>query len=141
MEMVFLCLRVLSIFGNLSTYDIHACQCNSTHTAITTRQSLQNADVDVIDWPAKSTDLNPIKHPWNELNKNLRRYGQQSRNVQQLRHTLFARSANLPQPDIQTLVHSMRRSGQAVIDVHEELLMRDATNSTDITLMESHLPL
>jgi transposase len=92
-------------------------QDNATpHTAIATRQHLQNANVNVLDWPAKSPDLNPIEHLWDNLDKKLRQRRQQPGNVQQLRQALVAEWNAIHQPDIGTLVNSMRRRCQAVID-------------------------
>lgn len=35
---------------------------------------LDNVNFQVMDWPLRSPDLNPIEHHWNALEKSVRRY-------------------------------------------------------------------
>ena len=42
------------------------------HTAVHTRNALKN--VRILDWPARSPDLSPIEHVWNEMGRRLRWY-------------------------------------------------------------------
>ena len=41
------------------------------HTARHTREFLAQAGVPLLDWPARSPDLNPIEHMWDELERGL----------------------------------------------------------------------
>jgi hypothetical protein len=111
--MMLWCPQGLTIFGSWSMDDSHAWQWHYTYrqpscmtmtlhiqTVIATKQFLHNANL------ACLADIRSghIKHLWDELINTLEQ--------QQLRHTLFAKSATTPQPDIQTRAHSMRRRCQ-----------------------------
>ena len=43
------------------------------HSAAITRQFLATNNVNVLDWPANSPDLNPIEQVWDELWRRVRR--------------------------------------------------------------------
>ena len=46
-----------------------------THTANVTSQFLAPNNVNVLDWPANSSDLSPIEHIWDELGRWVRKDG------------------------------------------------------------------
>ena len=72
-----------------------------------TRQVLERNNVNVLDWPANSPDLNPIGQVWDELGRRVQRNAIHTEN--DLRAALQAEWANLPVPCIQRYVNNMRR--------------------------------
>ena len=69
-----------------------------------------------LDWPARSPDLNPIEHMWNELQVRVSARQVQPRTLQELGQILMDEWAAIPQRVVQNLIRSMQRRCQAVID-------------------------
>ena len=85
------------------------------HVARDNIQFLRNNNIDFIDdWPSKSLDLNPIEHLWDNLDIRQNPLG----NVNELREALLEEWNNIPQAEINNLIHSMRRRCQAVSNAH-----------------------
>ena len=78
------------------------------------RQFLATNNVNVLDWPANSPDLNPIEQVWDESGRRVRR-NHAIHTVNDLAAALQAEWANLPAPFIQRYVNSMRRRVTACI--------------------------
>uniref|UniRef100_A0A8R1ESB9 Tc1-like transposase DDE domain-containing protein n=1 Tax=Caenorhabditis japonica TaxID=281687 RepID=A0A8R1ESB9_CAEJA len=70
--------------------------------------------VDLLEWPSQSPDLNPIKHMWEELERRLN--GVRASNANQKFVPLEAAWKSIPMTVVQTLLDSMPRRFQAVID-------------------------
>uniref|UniRef100_A0A8R1EN81 Tc1-like transposase DDE domain-containing protein n=1 Tax=Caenorhabditis japonica TaxID=281687 RepID=A0A8R1EN81_CAEJA len=70
--------------------------------------------VDLIEWPSQSPDLNPIEHMWEELERRLK--GGRASNANQKFAQLEAAWKSIPMTVVQTLLDSMPRRCQAVID-------------------------
>jgi transposase len=56
----------------------------------------------VLPWPSKSPDLNPIEHPWDDLDKRVRQRQPQPQSLQQLVNALQDEWNNIPQEAIRT---------------------------------------
>ena len=65
------------------------------HSAVITRQFLATSNVNVLDWPANSPDLNPIEQVWDESGHRVRR-NHAILTVNDLAAALQAEWANLP---------------------------------------------
>ena len=76
-----------------------------SHVARDNIQFLRNNNIDFIDdWPSKSPDLNPTEHLWDNLDT---------------RDALLEEWNNIPQAQINNLIHSMRRRCQAVSNARD----------------------
>ena len=69
------------------------------HSAAITRQFLATNNVNVLDWPANSPDLNPIEQVWDELSCRVRR-NHAIHTVNDVASALQGEWANLPAPFI-----------------------------------------
>uniref|UniRef100_A0A8R1E0H5 DDE_3 domain-containing protein n=1 Tax=Caenorhabditis japonica TaxID=281687 RepID=A0A8R1E0H5_CAEJA len=70
--------------------------------------------VDLLEWPSQSPDLNPIEHMWEELERCLNRV--RAFNANQKFAQLEAAWKSIPMTVVKTLLDSMPRRCQAVID-------------------------
>lgn len=77
------------------------------HTAVLTRQFLQNNDITVLDHPAMSPDLNPIEHVWDLMGRRLRNYPRQPTTLAELERVLQQIWQEIPQNEINRCI-SMR---------------------------------
>jgi hypothetical protein len=88
-------------------------QDNATaHTARTTREFLNQNNVDMLDSP----DLSPIEHVWDELGRRVRMRIPQPQNLLQLATALEEEWNNIPGHVIQRYVSSMHRRCVAVLN-------------------------
>ena len=81
-----------------------------------TNQYLEDAAIVIMDWPARSPDMNPIEHAWDMLQKAISARQVQPTTFQQLSTALQEEWAGLPQQQLGRLISSMRRRCQTVID-------------------------
>jgi transposase len=80
------------------------------------RDFLQDRNVSVPPWPAKSPDLNPIEHVWDLLDRRVRPRAIPSRNVRELAGALVEERGNISQQELANLVPSMRGRCTAVLN-------------------------
>ena len=85
------------------------------HKARITDQYLEQATIVRMEWPARSPDLNPIKHAWDMLQTAISSHPMQPASVQELRQALLEEWDQIPQYKIRRL-SSMRRRCQVVIE-------------------------
>lgn len=70
---------------------------------------LQQSNINRMNWPANSPDLNPIEHVWDMLDRRVRDRQQPPATLQQLLGLLQQEWQAIPQRDLANLIHSMRR--------------------------------
>ena len=85
-------------------------------TARSVRDFLQERNVSVLPWPAKSPDLNPIDYVWDLLDWRVRARAIPPRNVRELAGALGEEWGNISQQELANLVQSMRRRCTAVLN-------------------------
>jgi transposase len=88
----------------------------TSHTAHSVRDFLQDRNLSVLPWPAKSPDLNPIEHVWDLLDPRVRARVIPPRNVWELAGALLEEWGNISQQELANLVESMRGRCTAVLN-------------------------
>lgn len=83
------------------------------HTARLVTQYLQEHNIEVLEWPANSPDLNPIEHLWDVLQRRLRDRPAAA-NLNDLAEMLQEEWNNIPREIIENLINSMPRRCQEV---------------------------
>lgn len=87
----------------------------TSHTALTTRTLLRQRGVNVLPWPSKSPDLNPIENIWDELGRRVYRSPNPPVNPMELQDRLLQEWANMPVAFFRNYIMSMRSRCLAVI--------------------------
>ena len=87
----------------------------TSHTARSVRDFLENRNVSVLLWPAKSPDLNPIEHVWDLLGQRVRARAKPRRNVRELAGALVEEWGNISQQELTNLEQSTRRRCTAIL--------------------------
>lgn len=80
----------------------------SIHTSSSTKAFLDSKKVRVLDWPAKSPDLNIMENVWGRLSRTVYAHGRQFSNKDQLKAAIFQAWDSLPLDYIRGLYHSMK---------------------------------
>ncbi|GFX99972.1 transposable element Tcb2 transposase [Trichonephila clavipes] len=93
------------------------------HRTVAAEQLLESEDIERMDWPARSPDLNPIKHVWDFLGRRLAARTLPPVTIRELQLTLQDEWAAMPQQLIDTLILSTGRRC-------ETCLAKDKINSS-----------
>ena len=84
------------------------------HTARVVTAQLANLDIQVLPWPAKTTDLNPIEHQWDEIERRLRVRPVPTGNLNELKNALTQEWNAIPQARFVRLINSRRNRSLVV---------------------------
>ncbi|GFW14478.1 transposable element Tc3 transposase [Trichonephila clavipes] len=79
------------------------------HPTVAAEQLLESENIERMDWPARSPDLNPIEHVWDFLGRGLAACTLPPVTIRELRLALQDEWAAMPQQLIDTLILSMGR--------------------------------
>ncbi|GFX83601.1 transposable element Tcb2 transposase [Trichonephila clavipes] len=108
------------------------------HRTVAAEQLLESEDIERMDCPARSLDLNPIEHVWDFLGRRLAARTLPPVTIRELRLTLQDEWAAMPQQFIDTLILSMGRRCETCLAVrgdHIPYQRPDVTCWTPITGM------
>jgi transposase len=101
-----------------------------SHTTRATMRFLEDNDIEVLEWPSQSPDINPIEHLWDESDRRVRRCAAPPETLDALAQALQEEWTAIPEELIQNLIGSMGRRCQAVIDSNGGLHnIKTCTNS------------
>ncbi|GFV55154.1 transposable element Tcb2 transposase [Trichonephila clavipes] len=89
------------------------------HRTVAAEQLLESEDIERMDWPARSPDLNPIEHVWDFLGRRLAARTLPPITIRELRLALQDEWAAMPQQLIDTLILSMGRRCETCLAVRE----------------------
>ncbi|KAK3505622.1 hypothetical protein QTP70_021284 [Hemibagrus guttatus] len=78
---------------------------------------------EVLTWPPNSPDLNPVKHLWDVLDKQVRSMEAPLHNLQDLKDLLLTSWCQIPQHTFRDLVESMPRLVRAVLAAKSKTCM------------------
>lgn len=81
----------------------------SIHTSTVAKEFFDEQAVRVLDWPARSPDLNPIENVWAIMSRDVYRNGTQYESVALLTAAVVAAWQRIPQDTLTTLISSMPR--------------------------------
>ncbi|GFU42951.1 transposable element Tcb2 transposase [Trichonephila clavipes] len=87
------------------------------HRTVAAEQLLESEDIERMDWPARSPDLNPIEHVWEFLDRRLAARTLPPVTIRELRLALQDEWAAMPQQLIDTLFLSMGRRCETYLAV------------------------
>ncbi|GFY02960.1 transposable element Tcb2 transposase [Trichonephila clavipes] len=87
------------------------------HRTVAAEQLLESEDIERMDWPARSPDLNPIEHAWDFLGRRLAARTLPPVTIRELRLALQDEWAAMPQQLIDTLILSMGRRCETCLAV------------------------
>lgn len=77
------------------------------HVSRESKEWFKDKDIEVLDWPARSPDLNPIENLWGILARAVYLNGRQFENLQQLEVMIRTEWRNLRETTLEGLINSM----------------------------------
>ncbi|GFY31135.1 transposable element Tcb2 transposase [Trichonephila clavipes] len=96
------------------------------HRTVAAEQLLESEDIERMDWPARSPDLNPIEHVWDFLGRRLADCTVPPVTIRELRLALQDEWTAMPQQLIDTLILSMGRRCETCLAVRgDHILTKD----------------
>ena len=78
------------------------------HSSASTRNWLNDNNISVLDWPARSSDLNPIENLWGVLARSVYAESRQFSSVNQLKDAIEHEWSKITQAQLENLVNSMK---------------------------------
>ncbi|GFX49790.1 transposable element Tc1 transposase [Trichonephila clavipes] len=87
------------------------------HRTVAAKQLLESEDIERMDWPTRSPDLNPTEHVWDFLGRRLAARILPPVTIRELRLALQDQWAAMPQQLIDTLILSMGRRCETCLAV------------------------
>ncbi|GFV16079.1 transposable element Tcb2 transposase [Trichonephila clavipes] len=87
------------------------------HRTVAAEQLLESEDIERMDWPVRSPDLNPIEHVWDFLGRRLAARTLPPVTIRELRLALQDEWAAMSQQLIDTLILSMGRRCETCLEV------------------------
>ena len=85
------------------------------HTSRKTRKWLQDNQIDVLQWPSQSPDLNPIENLWFQVKARLAKYSTAPKSAHELWERFVTEWRAIPRERCENLIRSMPRRIQAVL--------------------------
>ncbi|GFY31454.1 transposable element Tcb2 transposase [Trichonephila clavipes] len=92
------------------------------HRTVDVEQLLESEDIERMDWPARSPDLNPIEHVWDFLDRRLAARTLPPVTIRELRLALQEEWAAMPQQLIDTLILSIGRRCETCLAVRGDYI-------------------
>ncbi|GFX20437.1 transposable element Tcb2 transposase [Trichonephila clavipes] len=93
------------------------------HRTVAAEQLLESEDIERMDWPARSPDLNPIEQVWEFLGRRLAARTLPPVTIRELRLALQDEWAAIPQQLIDTLILSMGRRCETCLAVRGDHIL------------------
>ena len=87
------------------------------HTARICRDYLEDNNITVLPWPARSPDLSPIEHLWDILGRRVK--ARQPESTETLSNALVEEWNAIPQETIKNLIYSMRSRVRHVLGAND----------------------
>ncbi|GFW86532.1 hypothetical protein TNCV_4333161 [Trichonephila clavipes] len=95
------------------------------HRTVAAEQLLESENIERMDWPARSPDLNPIEHVWDFLDRRLAARTLPPVTIRELRLALQDEWVAMPQQLIDTLILSMGRRCETCLAIEAKVCGND----------------